>query len=65
MSGGVSLDADQLRRVRSALRDAEIWTAKWCADNHATTEVGLPIHAGVRALERISAVYTEIGRLPR
>ena len=65
MSGGVTLDADALRRVRSALRDAEVWTAKYCADNHEQVEPGLPYHAAVRALDRITTVYTEIGRLPR
>lgn len=65
MSGGLTMDADLLRRVRAALRDAEVWTAKYCADNHEKIEPGLPYHAAVRALGRITATYTEIGRLPR
>lgn len=61
----MNMDADLLRRVRVALRDAEAWTAKYCADNHDRVEPGTPYEAAVRALARISATYTEIGRLPR
>lgn len=45
MSGGLSVDADLARRVTAALRDAEAWTAKYCADNHERVEPGMPFEA--------------------
>jgi hypothetical protein len=59
MSGRVTLDEGLARRVGAALRDAEAWTAKYCADNHERVEPGMPYAAAVRALSRISDVRVE------
>ena len=64
MSGGV-MDADTVRRVRAALRDAEQWTAKYIADNDGRAEVAGLVDTARRALGRISSTCEELGRFQR